>query len=92
MLAQAVESDLGEAEDLDWKQDADEVKDKREHAEDFAALANTRGGIIVTGVREDGDELADKLLGVEDDRARSLVTKFRDVATSLVRPERSIRK
>lgn len=86
MLVQAVAIGLGEAEDLGWKQDADDVKDNRENAKDFASLANSRGGIIVTGVKEDGADHADELLGVEDERAKSLVTKFRSVATSLVRP------
>lgn len=86
MLEQAVTIGLGEAEDLDWKQDADDVKENRETAKDFAALANTGGGIIVTGVREDGADHAAQLLGVEDDRATSLVSRFRAVATALVGP------
>ncbi|MGW2891821.1 AlbA family DNA-binding domain-containing protein [Streptomyces griseoruber] len=85
MLEQAVAIGLGEAEDLDWKKDADDVKDGRENAKDFAALANARGGIIVTGVREDGSERAAELLGVENERARSLVDRFRKTAASLVR-------
>ncbi|MGW3009558.1 AlbA family DNA-binding domain-containing protein [Streptomyces sp. NPDC001219] len=86
MLAQAVSIGLGEAEDLDWKRDAGDVKDNRENAKDFAALANARGGLIITGEGEDGADHADELVGVENDRARSLVDKFRKVATSLVRP------
>ncbi|WP_331731118.1 ATP-binding protein [Streptomyces phaeochromogenes] len=86
MLTQAVAAGLGETEDLDWKQDADDAKDNKENAKDFAALANAGGGIIVTGVREDGADHAAELLGVENDRANGLVTKFRAVATSLVRP------
>lgn len=86
LLARAVELRLGEAEDLDWKLDADEVKDNREHAKDFAALANAQGGIIVTGIREDGAGHADELLGVDDARATSLVDRFRKAATALVRP------
>jgi hypothetical protein len=39
MLVQAVAVGLGEAEDLDWKEDADHVKNNRENAKDFAALA-----------------------------------------------------
>ncbi|MET7802567.1 AlbA family DNA-binding domain-containing protein [Streptomyces decoyicus] len=55
MLDQAAAIELGESEDLDWKRDADEVKDNREHAKDFAALANANGGLIITGVAEDGN-------------------------------------
>ncbi|WP_329550611.1 AlbA family DNA-binding domain-containing protein [Streptomyces sp. NBC_00696] len=86
LLAQAVAIRLGEAEDLDWKKDADDVKDNRETAKDFAALANAHGGIIVTGIEEDGADHAAQLLGVDDERARSLVARFRSVAASLVRP------
>lgn len=55
MLDQAAAIELGESEDLDWKRDADEVKDNREHAKDFAALANANGSLIITGVAEDGN-------------------------------------
>ncbi|CAL9327545.1 hypothetical protein [Streptomyces sp. enrichment culture] len=57
MLAQAISIGLGEAEDLDWKRDADGVKDNRENANDCAALANARGGLIITGVGEDGADM-----------------------------------
>lgn len=86
MLDQAAAIGLGEAEDLDWKLDADEVKDNREHAKDFAALANAQGGIIVTGVAENGTGGADTVVGVEDPRARALADRFRGIANSMVRP------
>ncbi|WP_329266734.1 AlbA family DNA-binding domain-containing protein [Streptomyces sp. NBC_01451] len=86
MLDQAAAIELGEAEDLDWKRDADEVKDNREHAKDFAALANSQGGIIVTGVAETGTGGAGTVVGVDDARAQALADRFRGVANSMVRP------
>ncbi|MER5381786.1 ATP-binding protein [Streptomyces sp. NPDC002688] len=86
ILVEAVALGVVEAEDLDWKLDVDDTKDKREHAKDFAALANARGGIVVTGVREDGADHAAELVGVPDDRARRLVGSFRGLSIGLVRP------
>lgn len=86
MLADAADLGVGEAEDLDWKLDTEETKDNREHAKDFAAMANAHGGIIVTGVRDDGADHAAELVGVPDDQARRLVASFRSLAIGLVRP------
>jgi hypothetical protein len=54
MVVRAVEAGLAEGDDLDWKQALPpEVEKKRlEFAKDVAAMANTRGGLIVYGVRE----------------------------------------
>ncbi|WP_331732084.1 ATP-binding protein [Streptomyces sp. NBC_00989] len=86
MLQQAVDVQLGESDDLDWKQDGNDLKENRELAKDFAALANAAGGIIVTGVTENGTGKADGLPGVDDARAQALANKFRGIANSLVRP------
>jgi hypothetical protein len=86
MLQQAVDGKLGESDDLDWKQDGNDLKENREVAKDFAALANAVGGIIVTGVAENGTGEADSLPGVDDARAQALANKFRGIANSLVRP------
>ena len=72
MLADAADLGVGEAEDLDWKLDTEETKDNREHAKDFAVMANARGGIIVTGVAEHGTGGADTVVGVDDARAQAL--------------------
>ncbi len=86
MLQQAVEGNLGESDDLDWKLDGNDLKENRELAKDFAALANAGGGIIVTGVAENGTGEAVSLPGVDDARAQALANKFRGIANSLVRP------
>jgi hypothetical protein len=85
-LQQAVDGNLGESDDLDWKQDGNDLKENRELAKDFAAMANAVGGIIVTGVTENGSGEADSLPGVDDARAKALANKFRGIANSLVRP------
>ncbi|MET9462601.1 ATP-binding protein [Streptomyces canus] len=87
MLAEAVTLGVGEAEDLDWKLDVDDAKNNnKEHAKDFAALANARGGLIVIGVGEDGADHAAELVGVPNERANRLVGSFRSLTIALVRP------
>jgi predicted HTH transcriptional regulator len=86
MLTDAVALLVGEAEDLDWKRDLDETKSNREQAKDFAAMANARGGIIVTGVGEDGADHAAELVGAPDEQAKGMVASFRSLAIALIRP------
>jgi hypothetical protein len=93
MLQQAVDAKLGESDDLDWKQDGNDLKENRELAKDFAAFANAAGGIIVTGVTENGTGKADGLPGVDDARAQALANKFRGIAnSSRCRPSRVTRR
>ncbi|QUQ64617.1 AlbA family DNA-binding domain-containing protein [Kutzneria sp. CA-103260] len=92
MVTQAVVQNLRENEDLDWKRDLawkkdlpPEVKDKKrwEFAKDVAAMANTRGGLIVFGVREHNEE-AVELTGVSnDERERQ---NLRSLAWQRMRP------
>ncbi|UXY32173.1 AlbA family DNA-binding domain-containing protein [Streptomyces sp. HUAS TT20] len=74
MVAEAVQRKLGESDDLDWKEAlpaASPVPGQwNEFAKDVAAMANTRGGLLVYGVSDDitmaGIDLAkvnDKQLG-----------------------------
>ncbi|MGW3106686.1 hypothetical protein [Streptomyces sp. NPDC001100] len=49
MLQQAVDVQLGESDDLDWKQDGNDLKENRELAKDFAAFANAAGRRRPTG-------------------------------------------
>jgi hypothetical protein len=97
MVKQAVAQRVRETEDLDWKRDLAwkqgssdfKEKKKREFAKDVAAMANTRGGLIVFGVREENEQ-AVEMLGVlngEPDRQamRSFVnTYLRPLVDSLL--------
>ncbi|MDQ3577008.1 MAG: ATP-binding protein [Actinomycetota bacterium] len=85
MVVQAVEAGMAEADDLDWKQALPpEVEKKRlEFAKDIAAMANTRGGLIIHGVREE-NERAVGLTGVSNgERNRQALRSF---ANRYVRP------
>ncbi|WP_329595992.1 ATP-binding protein [Streptomyces pseudovenezuelae] len=74
MVAEAVQRKLAESDDLDWKEMVpEEAKVKgewNEFSKDVAAMANTRGGLLVYGVSDavelvgvDLDEIDDKKLG-----------------------------
>ncbi|MFF5759980.1 ATP-binding protein [Streptomyces longwoodensis] len=74
MVAEAVRRKLGESDDLDWKEALPaepRVKGEwNEFAKDVAAMANTRGGLLVYGVSDaiervgiDLDKVNDKQLG-----------------------------
>lgn len=79
MVVQAVAQRMRENEDLDWKQDlawhksqpADvKAKKKWEFAKDVAAMANTRGGLIIFGVRDENEEAAELTGLLNDERTR----------------------
>lgn len=93
MVAQAVAQRVRENEDLDWKLDlawkqpgmsaAEKDKKKWEFAKDVAAMANTRGGLIIFGVSDQNEE-ADTLTGLpNDERERQ---QLRALAWQRVRP------
>jgi predicted HTH transcriptional regulator len=85
MVMRAIEARIAENDDLDWKQALPpEVEKKRlEFAKDVAAMANTRGGLIVHGVREE-NERAVELTGVSNgERDRQALRSF---ANKYVRP------
>lgn len=79
LVVRAVEQRVRENDDLDWKQilPVDLDRKHKEFAKDVAAMANTRGGLIVFGVR-DKEEQAVQLTPVptgerERQRLRALV-------------------
>lgn len=68
ILREAIESNLAEAADLDWKKELPHAKNDEagdEFAKDVAAMANSGGGWIVYGVEEDGQSRAKKLSPVQ---------------------------
>ncbi|MEV4454124.1 AlbA family DNA-binding domain-containing protein [Streptomyces mirabilis] len=70
MVAEAVRRKLGESDDLDWKQAlpaTSPVKGEwNEFAKDVAAMANTRGGLLVYGVSDAIDMVGIDLSTVDD--------------------------
>ncbi len=85
MVRRAVQAGIAEAEDLDWKQALIPPVEKKwwEFAKDVAAMANTRGGLIVFGVREDAERAAG-LVGVPNGDAER--QRLRSYALRWVRP------
>lgn len=74
MIQRAVDQAVGETESLDWKQSLPGKSDaeKAEFAKDVAALANTRGGLLVFGVAEErGRGTARQITPVETGEAAS---------------------
>ncbi|MFF5019544.1 helix-turn-helix domain-containing protein [Streptomyces sp. NPDC001165] len=74
MVAEAVQRKLGEGDDLDWKEALPATSPVpgqwNEFAKDVAAMANTRGGLLIYGVSDDIamvgidlDKVNDKQLG-----------------------------
>ena len=55
MVRRCADNQLAEADDLDWKEDlpnGQDPKEPGEFAKDVAAMANTRGGLIIYGVSD----------------------------------------
>ena len=60
MVAKGAADRLAESDDLDWKEQLPQPRAKarwNELAKDVAAMANTRGGLIIFGVRDTTCEL-----------------------------------
>ncbi|MGF0168826.1 AlbA family DNA-binding domain-containing protein [Streptomyces koyangensis] len=70
MVAEAVQRKLGESDDLDWKEALPPVSPVpgqwNEFAKDVAAMANTRGGLLVYGVSDTVDMVGVDLNQVND--------------------------
>ncbi|MFB8240613.1 helix-turn-helix domain-containing protein [Kitasatospora purpeofusca] len=84
MLIDAVTAKVGEAEDLDRKEAVDDGRDSaKEFGKDVAAMANTAGGVIIYGVREDGAGHAAEVVGITN--PNPLVQSMRGKA-GMIRP------
>ncbi|MFD4953456.1 helix-turn-helix domain-containing protein [Streptomyces sp. NPDC058451] len=69
MVAQAAADRLAESDDLDWKEQLPQPPREgrwNELAKDVAAMANTRGGLIIFGVRDATCEL----VGIDPDEVK----------------------
>lgn len=85
MVVRAIDAGMTEAVDLDWKQalPADVEKKRWEFAKDVAMLANTRGGLIVFGVREENERAIELTPVPNGERERQ---RLRALAHGRVRP------
>ncbi|WP_447645198.1 AlbA family DNA-binding domain-containing protein [Nocardioides zeae] len=96
LIAEACERSVAETERLDWKSEVplptdstkgDEARARSlELAKDVAAMANGRGGLIVCGVRERGDNEAGELVDVGDHSNGVQARRIRQVAASMIYP------
>lgn len=85
LVARAVDERLRESDDLDWKQSLPADVDKKlwDFAKDVAAMANTRGGVIVYGVRDEQEQAAGLTPVPTGERERQ---RLRAVLARYVRP------
>ena len=73
MVRQCAAENLQESDDLDWKELPEPPRDGRfnELAKDVAAMANTRGGLLIFGVRDKTTEL----VGIDPDEVNASSTR-----------------
>lgn len=86
LIEAAVKQQVAETDNLDWKRELppkDEPK-LEEFAKDIAAMANTRGGLIIYGVGEDGGGRASSIVGV--DATENSRRRLRALAANRVHP------
>lgn len=65
LITAAVAQHLPETDNLDWKRELPSKDGASEFAKDVAAMANTRGGLLVYGVSQDKDGRATAIAGVD---------------------------
>ncbi|GLY99857.1 ATP-binding protein [Actinoplanes sp. NBRC 103695] len=87
MLRAAVDAKLTETESLDWKKalPAKGEEPAREFAKDVAAMANTRGGLIVYGVEEESGTAAAKAFA-SIDNSDTAQRRLRQLAANGIHP------
>lgn len=89
MLQSAIEQQVTEKGDLDWKErlpDSRNPKASEEFAKDVAAMVNGGGGMIAYGVAEDRvSSAAERIVPVED-WTDTIERKLRGWAYSLIEP------
>ncbi|MEV4058412.1 ATP-binding protein [Amycolatopsis sp. NPDC049688] len=73
MVVRAVEQQLRENDDLDWKQALPVPERRQEFAKDVAAMANTRGGLIVFGVTEKDERATGFRAAANGERERQML-------------------
>lgn len=85
-IEKIVELKLEEGQELEFKSEhyaSDDVK-KRELAKDLVAFANTTGGVLLIGIREDGQGKANSINAVSI--AEGEVLRYRQIIASKVQP------
>lgn len=85
IVVSAIAHRVREADDLDWKRalPPSDEKQRKEFAKDVAAMANTRGGLIVFGVTEENEEATGFLSVANGERERQ---QLRAIVARWVRP------
>jgi hypothetical protein len=86
LILRAVEQQVAHAEDLDWKEalPGQDERAEDEFTKDVAALLNTRGGLIVYGVADQGTGEAKEIKPVDTGEPERL--RLRSIASSNIRP------
>lgn len=100
LVEEACRQHVAESENLDFKRDlplpsgdarAEETRARaHELAKDLAAMANSRGGMLIYGVRDEGDR-AVELIGVPDLSDGVMEKRIRQVAYNFVYPPLEVR-
>lgn len=100
LVKDACTSSVAETDQLDWKRDLPLPSGAATHeqtramtlelAKDLAAMANSRGGMLVYGVSDEGGR-ADELVGVPDPSDGVMERQIRQVAYNFVHPPLQIR-
>ncbi|MFE7903006.1 helix-turn-helix domain-containing protein [Streptomyces sp. NPDC057424] len=88
-IEQGVNEVVGERDDLDWKRDLPkkaEPGEWNEFSKDVAAMANTRGGLLIYGVRNDRKITGIDPSAVQTEHLQDAVNRCRVLGLVLPRP------